>query len=104
MEQQLTIEFIKKNVQQSDYDWANLSIGDNRVGKARCFIDGNTITIYSIIIFPEFQGNGYGKKFVDYSKQNFKKVIADRVRFNARGFWDKMNFTDMGNEIWVYEK
>ncbi|MBW1967495.1 MAG: hypothetical protein JRG77_09910, partial [Deltaproteobacteria bacterium] len=30
-------------------------------------------------------------------KETAREIIADRVRGTARGFWEKMGFSDMGN-------
>ncbi|OYT15219.1 MAG: hypothetical protein B7C24_14200 [Bacteroidetes bacterium 4572_77] len=99
----LTIKLTNHENSQSQYDWVDLELNNSRVGKVRCFIDGNECTIYSIVIYPEFQGKGYGKKFVELTKNKYKKVIADRVRFNAIGFWEKMDFIyDKNTENWVY--
>jgi len=103
MNNNIKIEFIDNNTQHSEYNWANISCNDNRVGKARCHINGKEITIFSIIIFPEYQGNGYGVAFIDYTKQNYKRVIADRVRFTAKGFWAKVGFKQIDEETWVFE-
>ncbi len=102
----LLIEFIEKNVQHSEYDWANITFNNERVGKARCLIEKNSLTIYSINIFPEYEGHGYGKEFVEYSKSHFNKIIADRVRHSAIGFWERCKFIDNndGNWIWLKNK
>jgi len=104
MEENIKIEFIPRDTLKSDYDWANISFGDERVGKARCKILGDTLIIYSINIFPEYEGRGFGKTFVEHAKQNFSKIIADRVRFNAIGFWEKLGFVDNKDGNWVYER
>jgi GNAT superfamily N-acetyltransferase len=89
----LSIAFTPKEQQQSIYDWADLSSGSERVGKARCKINGSTIIIYSINIYPAWEGLGYGREFVDYCKSHFTVVIADRVRYSAIGFWEAMGFS-----------
>lgn len=104
MKNSVVIEFMSKEAANSEYDWANISVGDHRVGKARCKIKGNTLVIFSINIFPEFEGNGYGKTFVEQAKQQFDKIIADRVRFTAIGFWQKLDFIDSNDGNWVYER
>lgn len=100
----LVFEFPSKNIQHSEYDWVNFQYGEIRVGKARCLINGNTLIIYSINIFPEFEGHGYGKKFVQTAKNKFDIVIADRVRFTAIGFWEKMGFVDNNDGNWIFKK
>ena len=104
MEKKLTIDFLSHEKQSSDYDWANINIGDDRAGKARCKIDGKTLIIYSINIFSEFEGNGYGKAVVEEGKKQFDIIVADRVRFSAIGFWEKVGFIKSNDGNWVYRK
>jgi GNAT superfamily N-acetyltransferase len=106
----ITIKFISQQQQNSQYDWADISCGDNRVGKARCKLSApsgsknSTITIYSINIYPEWAGHGYGREFVDYCKAHFEKIVADRVRHTAIGFWEAVGFLDNHDGNWVYQK
>jgi GNAT superfamily N-acetyltransferase len=104
MRSEVTIEFVPKDLQKSEYDWVNIAMSGERVGKARCKIDGDTLIIYSINIFPEFEGRGFGKAFVEFAKLNFKRIIADRVRFSAIGFWEKLGFVDNKDGNWIYER
>lgn len=99
----LLIEFQDRDSLHSEYDWANISFGNTRVGKARCKIDGDTLIIYSVNIYPEYSGHGYGTSFVEEAKTKFRRIIADRVRFTAIGFWDKVGFKDNNDGNWVYE-
>ena len=88
--------------QHSEYDWLNVECGENRIGKARGIIDGKTLTICSINIFPEFEGRGYAKQTIGMFKQSFDTIIADRVRHTAIGFWVKMGFVDMNDGNYAY--
>ncbi len=99
----LKIEFIDKKKQHSEYDWANLSFNDNRVGKVRCLIKKDTLIIYSINVFPEFEGHGYAKTFVNEAKKTYKILIANRVRFTAKGFWEKVGFSPYDADNWIYK-
>ena len=103
-EEDLNIKFLSRELQHSEYYWANILHDSDMVGKARCLINGKTIIIYSITIFPEFEGNGYGKRFVEFAKKSFDIVIADRVRSEAIGFWEKMGFVNNNDGNWVYNK
>ena len=100
----IKIDFLSRDSQHSIYDWANINVGNERVGKARCLLEDNKMIIYSINIFPEFEGNGYGKMFVNHAKEEFDIVVADRVRQTAIGFWEKMGFVDEHNGNWIYRK
>ena len=100
----LEITFLGREEANSEYDWANLNINGERVGKSRCLIAPDQFIIYSIIIFPEFEGNGYGKIFVQKCKEHYPVVIADKVRYTAIGFWEKMGFVDSNDGNWIYRK
>lgn len=98
------IEFIPKGQQMSEYDWANIIVGNERVGKARCRVGDDQLIIYSINIFPEFQGLGYGTFFIDAAKLKYNKIIADRVRQTAIGFWEKIGFIPDNEGNWFFQK
>lgn len=100
--QNLQINFLNKSESNSEYDWANLNVDDIRVGKSRCLIMQDKFIIYSIIIFPEYEGNGYGKLFVQQCQSKYSVIVADKVRFNAIGFWEKMGFVDNNDGNWIY--
>jgi len=104
----ISIEFISEAQQHSQYDWVDISSGENRVGKARCKrnapdAEGKSVfTIYSVNIYPESAGHGYGREFVDYCKDHFDILIADRVRHSAIGFWEAMGFRDNKDGNWIF--
>lgn len=106
----ISIKFISRQQQNSEYDWADISSGDNRVGKARCSLSAPAgsrkaaIIIYSINIYPEWAGHGYGREFVNYCKLNFETIVADRVRHSAIGFWEAVGFTDNLDGNWIWRK
>ena len=106
----ITIEFLSKAQQHSRYDWADISSDGTRVGKARCRrnVPAGTgpavLIIYSINIYPEWAGHGYGREFVDDCKRHFEIIVADRVRPTAIGFWETLGFRDDHNGNWIYGK
>jgi GNAT superfamily N-acetyltransferase len=101
----IQISFIPREQQHSEYDWANIYHNNESVGKARCLIQGDEFTIYSINIYPEYQGHGYGKAFVENAKHIYTKIIADRVRYTAIGFWDTLGFIqDDENNNWIFKR
>jgi len=102
--QNMRIEFIPREIQHSEYDWADFTKGEDRIGKARCKIENDTIIICSINIYPEWEGHGYGRDFVNYCKRHFQVVIADRVRPTAVGFWETMGFHDNLDGAWIFRE
>ncbi len=101
----LIINFFSREQQKSEYDWANILFDDNSVGKARCLINGNEFTVYSINIYPEYQGKGYGTAFVEEAKLHYPIIIADRVRQKAIKFWESLGFVQDGETVnWVYRR
>jgi len=102
MREKLAFTLLPRQRQGSDFDWMNIDCGATRVGKVRGLINGKRLTIHSINIFPEFEGHGYGRQTVQMFKAAFETIVADRVRYTAVGFWEKMGFNrdDNGNYVW----
>jgi len=104
----ISVDFLSGARQHSQYDWVDISSGDVRVGKARCKRNipqgagEAAFIIYSINIYPEWAGSGYGREFVDYCKRHFEIIVADRVRQSAIGFWETMGFHDNKDGNWIY--
>jgi GNAT superfamily N-acetyltransferase len=88
----------------AQFIWINIDQGENRIGKIRVKINGQTLTVFSIHIFPEFERRGYGRKTIERFKKQYEAVIADRVRPSARGFWSKIGFFPAGNGSYTYRK
>jgi len=104
MPDKLTCNFMDRERLPSCYQWVNIDRDSTRVGKARVLAEGETLIIYSLNIFPEFEGKGYARKVIETFKISFGRVIADRVRHKAVGFWVKMGFSDRGRGRYVFDK
>ena len=87
----------------SRYSWMNFEVGGERVGKARVCVFGDTLVINSLVIYPGFEGRGYGRRVVERFKGSYRVIIADRVRSEACGFWERMGFEcdGEGNYVWT---
>ncbi len=99
---EVTVAFDAAFSSVSDYVWVNIEMGGERVGKARVAIQGRRLTIYSISIFPAFQRQGYARQTVHLFQAQYDEIVADRVRYQARPFWQEMGFyEDMDrNYVW----
>jgi len=75
-----------------DYDWFDFERGGAQVGKSRCRIEPGCFTVFSIMIYPEYEGHGYARTVIDHFQREHPLIIADRVRFQARQFWIKVGF------------
>lgn len=84
------------------YDRIDIDLGHVRIGNVRCRFMCEKVIVYSIQVFPEFQGNGYGRATIDMLKERFRVLVADRVRFTAREFWEKMGFKEQPDGNWEY--
>lgn len=84
------------------YDRIDIDLPEVRIGNVRCRFMGEKVIVYSIQVFPEFQRNGYGKAAVDFLKQRYAVLVADRVRFTARAFWEKMGFEEHPDGNWEH--
>jgi hypothetical protein len=104
MDHDLRIDVDKSFSEMSDYNWVNIELGGDRIGKARVSISGSRLIINSINIFPEFERNGYARRVIAFCKDNYEEIVADRVRDSARVFWGKMNFNEQHNGNYVWRK
>ena len=102
MDDSLKIQRLDKKQLRSTYDWLNLLWRDQIIGKVRTSISGRQVIIYSILIFPEFERRGFARQAIEAMQDQFETIIADRVRFTAVGFWEKLGFKPMdeGNYRW----
>jgi GNAT superfamily N-acetyltransferase len=87
-----------------DYDWFDLELAGTPVGKSRCRIEAGQFTVFSIMIYPEFEGRGYARVVIEHLKQEYPFIIADRVRFTARGFWLKVGFLPETIDRYVWRR
>ncbi len=96
---------LRRDGLRSEYHWFNVEDGAVRVGKVRALAEGDRdrLTIYSIRIFPDFQGRGYGEAVIERFKRSFDVIVADRVRPRARGFWERQGFISDHRGNYVYD-
>ena len=95
---------VTPRVMLADYDRIDIDLPNARIGNVRCRFMGEKVIVYSIQVFPEFQGNDYGGAAIDMLKSRFEVIVADRVRFTARDFWGKMGFKELPDGNWEYRR
>ncbi len=86
------------------FDRIDIDLPEARVGNVRCHLRDNEVIVYSIQVFPEFQGKGYGTAAIEMLKSRYRVVVADRVRFTARDFWEKKGFKERPDGNWEYRR
>ncbi len=86
-----------------DYDWFDIEQAGTQVGKSRCRIEPDLFTVFSIMIYPEYEGHGYARAVIDHFKQEYSVIVADRVRFTARTFWLKVGFTPESIDRYIWQ-
>jgi GNAT superfamily N-acetyltransferase len=87
-----------------DYDWFDIEQAGTQVGKSRCRVEATQFTVFSIMIYPEFEGQGIARAVIDHLKRNHAFIIADRVRFTARAFWLKVDFQPETIDRYVWRR
>ena len=87
-----------------DYDWFDVELDGTQVGKARCRIEPAQFTVFSIMIYPEFEGNGFARAVIDHFQREHPLIIADRVRFLARPFWTMVGFVAETIDRYVWRR
>lgn len=98
------LEVCREQRQDSRYDWFNIELHQERVGKMRTKVQPRQLTIYSIEIDPAYRGRGLATEVIERMKQRFEILKADRVRQEAKGFWKKMGFRRKDWNSYVYER
>ena len=93
-----------RSVDLGDYDWFDIEQDGTQVGKSRCRIEAGQFTVFSIMVYPEFEGHGYARAVIDHFKHSHPMVIADRVRFTARAFWVKVGFVPETIDRYVWRR
>lgn len=86
------------------YDRIDMDLPEAHVGNIRCRFINEKVVVYSIQVFPEFQKRGYGAAAIDMLKHRFSVLVADRVRFTARDFWERMEFKPLPDGNWEYRR
>jgi GNAT superfamily N-acetyltransferase len=87
-----------------DYDWSDIEQAGTQVGKSRYRIEADQFTVFSIMIYPEYEGHGYARAVIDHFKREYARIIADRVRFTARVFWLKVGFLQETIDRYVWHR
>ena len=93
-----------RSVDLGDYDWFDIEQDGTQVGKSRCRIESGQFTVFSIMVYPEFEGHGYARAVIDHFKSGHPMIIADRVRFTARSFWLKVGFVPETIDRYVWRR
>jgi GNAT superfamily N-acetyltransferase len=93
---------LPRRPERGDFDWFDLERAGVQVGKARCRIEPGQFTVFSIMVYPEYEGNGYARLVIGHFQRAYPLIIADRVRFHARAFWVKVGFSaeTMDRYVW----
>ena len=87
-----------------EYDWFDVEQAGTQVGKSRCRIESGQFTVFSIMVYPEYEGRGYARAVIDHFKSGHPMIIADRVRFTARSFWLKVGFVPETIDRYVWRR
>ncbi len=104
MSESLQFTLTPRPPEPDGYDWVDLDIPEARVGKMRCRLEVDRAIIYSVMVFPEFQGRGFGRQVIDMLKERYPVIEADRVRHTAVWFWERMGFKERPDGNWVYAR
>ena len=102
--QGLELTLLPRRSEIGSYDWFNLEYNGVQVGKSRCRIDFDKLIVYSIMIYPEFEKQGYARAVIEYFQREHALIIADRVRYTARDFWSKLGFVPETEDSYVWRR
>ena len=95
---------LPRSADLGDYDWFDLEQAGTQVGKARCRIEPGQFTVFSIMIYPEYEGRGHARAVIAHFQREHALIVADRVRFQARAFWVKLGFVAESIDRYVWRR
>ena len=104
MNRPLQITITSREPGPDGYDWVDLDLPEARIGKMRCRLEDCRATVYSVHVFPEYQGQGYGRQIIDYLKDRFEVIEANRVRPTAVPFWEHLGFRETQEGNWEFTR
>ena len=62
------------------YEHIDIDLPEVRVGSCRCRYMAEKVVIYSIQVFPEFQGHGYGAAAIDMDNRGLGRIAVAHMR------------------------
>jgi len=68
----IKLDILLKESTHSDYDWINIYIDSTLIGKLRGKFGNEILTIYTVQIFPEYQGREFGRRVIELLKEEYK--------------------------------
>jgi GNAT superfamily N-acetyltransferase len=91
------VEAFKNSYYVTAYD------GDKLIGFARAISDNHYYTgIYDVVIRPDYQKKGIGKKLVNMLTERFKGTYFFLTYTEGnRGFYEKCGFQYNSNSMWI---
>ncbi len=100
----LDLKRLPRRPEIGDYDWFDIELAGTQVGKSRCRIEPDRLTVFSIMIYPEYEGQGFAKAVIEHFKGEHEEIVADRVRCTARDFWTKLGFMAESLDRYVWRR
>jgi len=104
LEHELELIQRPRSADLGDYDWFDFEREGAQVGKARCRIEPGRFTVFSIMVYPEYEGHGYARAVVSHFQAEHPLIVADRVRFTARAFWSRLGFRAETSDRYLWRR
>ena len=101
---ELTLTQLPRRADLGDYDWFDIEQAGTQVGKSRCRIEPDQFTVFSIMIYPEYERRGFARAVINHFKREYPVLIADRVRYTARDFWINLGFAPESIDRYVWQR
>ena len=95
-----------KPEKDTDKEWFEAEIEGQTVARINVLREAESIVIKFITVRTEYERSGVARHLVNMLKRWYGTIIAQGVKYNARGFWEKCGFhriEDTKNYIWSRE-
>jgi len=100
----LELVALPRRAEIGDYDWFDIELEGSQVGKSRCRIEGEALTVFSIMVYPEYEKHGFARAVIEHFQGEYASIVADRVRYTARDFWSKLGFLPDGEGAYRWRR
>ncbi len=77
-------------------EWIELEIGGETIARANILREGRRVTVKFITVHPSHERQGVAGSILAELKKNHSEIVAQGVKYQARGFWEKCGFQRMG--------
>ncbi len=91
------LELVFEYEQGSTEEWIEVMLEGSVVARAKVRRASDRIIVKFLTVHEKHERRGLGRGVVDLLRQEVSEVLAKGVKYQARGFWRKLDFEPCDN-------